>query len=165
MTFIDEPNGGVQTAGFSVLAGAEDGLRRLLLATGRIPTAEVGDLHHHAGDEIVRVVQGTLLFRIGAEERVCGPGAAAVIPPGVVHGFVVQEETLIEVIAEQGMGSFYSVRSPDGGVRLVEVFRAGVPWDRDPPAGSMNTSPDEMREVSRMIATRIATRIKARPDR
>jgi quercetin dioxygenase-like cupin family protein len=158
LTFIHEPHRGSQTAGFSILAGGGDGLRRLLVATGRIPTAEVGDLHHHAGDEIVRVIQGTLLFRIGAEERVCGPGLAAVIPPGVVHGFMVEEEALIEVIAEQGMGSFYSVRSPDGDVRLVEVFRAGVPWERDPPPGSFNTTLDEMSEVSRTIATPIVPR-------
>jgi hypothetical protein len=105
-----------------------------------------------------RVIAGALRFRIGEEEQTCRPGDIAVVPPGVAHGFLVREEAVIEVFAEQAMGSFYRVRGPNGGDELVEVHRPGVPRDREPPPGAGATTTAQMADIARRIATRVTNR-------
>jgi hypothetical protein len=45
-------------AGFDVLAGRDQGLRRLMVIGGRLPDGDVGPVHVHEGDEVLRVVSG-----------------------------------------------------------------------------------------------------------
>jgi quercetin dioxygenase-like cupin family protein len=137
--------------GFVVRAGSEHGLRRLLLADGRLPEGEVGAVHTHGGDELIRVVSGRLQARVGDRRFHCGPGEMLVVPPGVEHGFVVVAEAVVEVVAEQDMGSTYAVVEPDGTVREVEVHRAGVPWDRPAGPGRSATSEAEMAAIAERV--------------
>jgi mannose-6-phosphate isomerase-like protein (cupin superfamily) len=134
--------------GFRVVAGPDQGLGRVLLAAGTLPAGDLGWVHEHGGDEVIRVVSGRVTFTVGGQVRVCGPGELAVIPPGVPHGFVVGgEQAVIEVVAEQGMGSWIPVRDDSGARRLVEVHRAGVPFDRDPAAGAARTTEAELADL------------------
>ncbi len=47
--------------------------------------------HSHPHEQAGLVLMGRLRFRIGAEERVAGPGDAFLIPPNVVHWGIVEE--------------------------------------------------------------------------
>jgi len=64
-----------------IAAGDHLMLSFLDLAPGcRIPE------HSHPHEQAGLVLEGTLRFRIGDEERVASPGEAFIIPPNVVHG-------------------------------------------------------------------------------
>jgi hypothetical protein len=118
-------------AGFRVVSGRPDGLQRLLLVSGRLlATESAGPVHAHAGDEVIRVLDGELVVRVGEERRTCRAGDVAAIPPLVLHGFQVVRDTVVEVIAEHDMGTLFPVRQPDGSHRLVEVHRPDLPWSR-----------------------------------
>ena len=41
--------------------------------------------HRHPHEQIFWMLSGRMRFRLGAEERVCGPGDVGVIPGGVEH--------------------------------------------------------------------------------
>ena len=58
MTFasFDVPH----AAGFEVLAGRSQGLQRLMVVAGRLPASDVGIVHVHHGDEVLRVVSGSV---------------------------------------------------------------------------------------------------------
>jgi uncharacterized cupin superfamily protein len=58
-------------AGFRLVAGHPHGLQRLLVASGRIPAGDPGRMHQHAGEEIIRVLSGELVVRVGDERRTC----------------------------------------------------------------------------------------------
>ncbi|WP_410050301.1 cupin domain-containing protein [Actinomadura sp. HBU206391] len=60
-----------------------------------------GAVHLHAGDEVLRVLSGELLVRIGDERRRCREGDIAIMPPNTWHGFRAVTDTVIEVIAEE----------------------------------------------------------------
>lgn len=139
------PDGGV--VGFRVVAGSAHGLSRLLLSVGRLPSADIGPVHLHYGEEVLHVVSGRLLIRAGDRRRECGPGDVVAVPAGVWHGFRALEETVLEVVAEQRIGTVYPVRHSDGQVELVEVHRADMPWGRPPPEGGEWTSEEEMRAI------------------
>jgi mannose-6-phosphate isomerase-like protein (cupin superfamily) len=139
------PDGGA--AGFRVVAGTGNGLSRLLLAVGRLPSAEVGPVHLHYGEEVLHVVKGRLLIRAGDHRRECGPGEVVAVPSGRWHGFQALAETVLEVVAEQGIGTVYPVRRADGRAELVEVYRTDMPWGRPPPDGRDWTSDREMRAI------------------
>lgn len=63
-----------------IAAGEHLMLSFLDLAPGcRIPE------HSHPHEQAGLVLEGTLRFRIGDEERVASPGEAFIIPPNVVH--------------------------------------------------------------------------------
>jgi mannose-6-phosphate isomerase-like protein (cupin superfamily) len=49
------------------------------------PGADGGPAEEHAGDQIVYVVEGEAVLRIGAREHRAGPGALVVIPAGMRH--------------------------------------------------------------------------------
>jgi hypothetical protein len=55
----------------------------------------------------------------------------------------------MEVIAELDAGQIFPVTDADGSSRLVEVYRADMPWSRKPPAAFDWTSEEEMTEVLR----------------
>jgi hypothetical protein len=83
---------------------------------------------------------------VGEERRTCGPGEVVVIPPNVPHGFRVLAETVLEVIAEHDISTYYLVRGPDGAVRLEEAVRADMPWSPPPGAGGY-TSDEAMAAI------------------
>jgi quercetin dioxygenase-like cupin family protein len=134
-------------AGFRTVAGPTHGLSRLLLAVGRLPSGEVGPVHLHFGEEVLHVVSGRLLIRAGDDRRECGPGEVIAVPAGIWHGFRVLEDTVLEVVAEQRIGTAYPVRRPDGQVDLVEVYRKDMPWGRQPPKGTGWTPDTDMRRM------------------
>ena len=140
------PPGG-SAAGFRVVAGAPSGLCRLVLAVGRLPAGDVGPVHLHYGEEVLHVLDGRLLVRVGAERRECGPGEVVTVAAGEWHGFQVLQETVLEVVAEQRIGTVYPVRAGDGGVDLVEVHRRDMPWGRAPRDGTSWTDDAEMRRI------------------
>jgi quercetin dioxygenase-like cupin family protein len=41
--------------------------------------------HRHANEQIVWMLKGKMEFRLGSEQRVCGPGDVVVIPGGAEH--------------------------------------------------------------------------------
>jgi mannose-6-phosphate isomerase-like protein (cupin superfamily) len=144
-TVYRPPAGGV--AGFRVVAGSANGLSRLLLAVGRLPSADVGPVHLHYGEEVLHVVSGRLLIRTGDHRRECGPGEVVAVPAGTWHGFRALAETVLEVVAQQRIGTVFPVRRQDGRVELVEVHRTDMPWGRPPPAGGDWTTDTDMRGI------------------
>ena len=41
--------------------------------------------HSHSNEQIVWMLKGKMDFRLGSEQRVCGPGDVVVIPGGTEH--------------------------------------------------------------------------------
>jgi len=149
VTFTVPPPGRV---GFDVLAGRKQGLSRLMWVGGRLPAGDVGPVHVHEGEEVLRVVSGQVLIRCGDEEQMCTAGQLVVVPPGVLHGFRVVEETVLEVVAEYDIGTFYPVRSGAAGVELVEVHRPDLPWGRPPPDGQDWTTDQQVQQILDRLA-------------
>ena len=104
-------------------------------------------MHLHFGEEVLHVVSGRLLISAGDARHEYGPGTAIAVPAGVWHGFRAQEETILEVVAEQRIGTVYPVRRADGHVDLVEVYRTDMPWGRPPPDGTSWTTDTDMRRI------------------
>jgi quercetin dioxygenase-like cupin family protein len=147
-SFTPPPPG---AAGFEVVAGRRQGLQRVMWVVGRLPQGDTGPIHAHEGDEVLRVVSGQILVRSGDEERLCRSGDLVVVPPGVLHGFRVVEETVLEVVAEYDIGTLYPIRT-SAGVELVEVFRPDMPWGRRPPDGQAWTSDEQVRQILDQLA-------------
>jgi hypothetical protein len=135
-------------ADFKVVAGRPDGLKRLMVVSGRLlADTSGGPVHAHRGDEVLRVVSGELIVRVGDERRTCGAGDVAVVPPNILHGFQVVQDTLMEVVAEYDIGTMFPVRQPDGSRQLVEVYRADLPWCAPPPEPGQYTTDAELAEI------------------
>lgn len=49
------------------------------------PGADAGSEEHHDGDQIIYVVEGEAIVRIGDREHKAGPGALVTIPAGQRH--------------------------------------------------------------------------------
>jgi Cupin domain len=49
--------------------------------------------HSHANEQIAWMVKGKMEFRLGSEQRVCGPGDVVVIPGGAEHEAWFREDT------------------------------------------------------------------------
>ncbi|MGB8612354.1 MAG: cupin domain-containing protein, partial [Pseudolabrys sp.] len=49
--------------------------------------------HSHANEQIVWMLKGKMEFRLGNEQRICGPGDVVVIPGGKEHEAWVREDT------------------------------------------------------------------------
>ena len=155
MSFVNEnePSRQPGGVGFTVLIGPDDGIGRLLVVRGLLPAGDRGWVHAHDRDEVIRVLGGEIEFLVGGQRQRCRAGESAVIPPQVTHGFIVGDhDAEVEVLAEQGMGSFFPVLGPGGTHRLVEVHRAGVPFDRDPPPGRPHTTAEQLAELIRQAA-------------
>jgi hypothetical protein len=100
----------------------------------------------------LRVVSGRIRIRCGDQQRVCAAGDLVVVPPGVLHGFRVLEETVLEVVAEYDIGTLYPVTRDDGRVELVEVHRPDMPWGRAPGPGRAWTADEEMQALLGRLA-------------
>ncbi|HEX6682476.1 MAG TPA: cupin domain-containing protein [Candidatus Limnocylindrales bacterium] len=139
--------------GFRVLAGRRDGLRRLVVASGWIPLGAPSQMHLHHGDEVIRIVSGEVLMRVGDERQTCGPGDIVVVPPRTLHGFRVVADATMEVVAEQDIGTFWPVRDANGSTRLVQIHTP-TPWNAPPPDG-VYTTEEELADLRRRIAAEI----------
>jgi quercetin dioxygenase-like cupin family protein len=137
------------TTGFRLVAGQRDGLRRLLVASGRIPVGAPSQIHQHAGDEVIRIVTGEVVMRVADERRTCRAGDIVIVPPDTLHGFRVITDTILEVIAEQDIGTFWPVRQPNGTRRLVQIYTPS-PWNPPPPEG-VYTTEEELQALSAQI--------------
>src|SRR5881392_1088583 len=49
--------------------------------------------HSHANEQIVWMLKGRMEFRLGSEQRVCGPGDVVVISGGTEHEAWFREDT------------------------------------------------------------------------
>jgi unsaturated pyranuronate lyase len=49
--------------------------------------------HSHANEQIVWMLKGKMEFRLGTEQRICGPGDVVVIPGGTEHEAWFREHT------------------------------------------------------------------------
>ena len=49
--------------------------------------------HSHPNEQIVWMLKGRMEFRLGSEQRVCGPGEVVVIPGGTEHEAWFREDT------------------------------------------------------------------------
>lgn len=104
-------------------------------------------VHLHAGDELLRIVSGELAVRVGDQQQRCRAGDIAIIPPNTWHGFHALSDTVIEVVAEQAIGTFFPVRRPDGTWVIVEIYRQDMPWTAPPPAPGRWTTDEEMHAI------------------
>jgi len=65
-----------------------DGPDGLSIIEHHMPFGDSAPLHLHRGeDEIFRILEGEMLFKIGNLEVVAGPGQTVVAPQGVPHAF------------------------------------------------------------------------------
>jgi mannose-6-phosphate isomerase-like protein (cupin superfamily) len=131
--------------GFHVVAGPAGGLARLLVISGGLPADDYGHVHLHGGDEVLVVRQGELTVRVGAERKACSVGDVIVVPPHTPHGFRTHAPTILEVITEQGIGTYYPTRGPDGVRRYVAAYRPNLPWTPMPPDGAWTSDEDYAR--------------------
>lgn len=123
-----------------------------MVVAGRLPDGDVGPVHAHEGDEVLRVVSGRVVVRCGDQQQVCETGEMVIVPPGVLHGFRVIEEAVLEVVAEYDIGTLYPVSGEDGRVGLIEVHRPDMPWGRPPGQGRAWTTDEEMRALLSRLA-------------
>ena len=49
--------------------------------------------HSHPNEQIVWMLKGKMEFRLGSEQRVCGPGDVVVLPGGTEHEAWFREDT------------------------------------------------------------------------
>ena len=133
--------------GFDTIAGRNEGLHRIVLAAGQLGASEGGPLHLHHGEEILHILSGEVEVTVGSEIRRCLAGDVVIIPTDTPHRFTTITQTTMEVVAELDAGQIFPVPDADGTTRLVEVYRADMPWSRQPPPGFDWTSDEEMNEI------------------
>ena len=124
----------IDIRGFSedAIVGPNNGATRLFIWCTTAQAGQVVGLHHHLGEELIRVLYGKLRFRVGDQVRDIGPGEVVIVDPGTVHGYVTLEDAEIEVYGEIGSGIFVTVEDGDGSTREEEVFVRNAPWSRAP---------------------------------
>jgi len=126
------------------LVGPQHGATRLYVWCVTAEHGQVIGLHHHHGEELIRVLYGRLRFRVGDEERELQAGEVVIVPPGAAHAYVALEDTEIEVYGEIGAGEFFHVTDADGAVREEEIFVRGHPWSRTPADESQYSTEAEL---------------------
>ncbi len=114
------------------LVGPEHGASRIFIWCVTVQAGQIIGMHHHEGEELIRVLYGRLSLRVGDTTRELGAGQVVIVPPGTRHGYRALEDTEIEVYGEIGMGEFITVSGPDGTPQTEELFVKGQPWSRTP---------------------------------
>lgn len=157
------------SAGFHVVAGRSDGLQRLMVVSGRLPAGNGGgSVHAHLGDEVLRIISGEIIVRVGDERRLCAAGDVAVVPPNVLHGFQVVQDTLMEVVADYDIGLCSPSVNPTGAGgwwRCTEPTFPGVlrrrarvstpPMRRSRRSSGRSTSRCEVQRISCVLWNRL----------
>jgi mannose-6-phosphate isomerase-like protein (cupin superfamily) len=138
----------IDIRGFSedAVVGPDNGATRLFIWCTTAPAGQVVALHHHLGEELIRVLYGKLRFRVGDQIRDVGAGEVVIVAPGAVHGYVTLEDAEIEVYGEIGAGIFVTTQGPDGTTSEQEIFVRDVPWSRAPTDDSKYISRSEQLE-------------------
>lgn len=90
-------------------------------------------------------------MRVADERRVCRAGDIVVVPPDTLHDFRVVTDVIMEVIAEQDIGTFWPVRRADGTTHLVQVYTLS-PWN-PPPQGGESPRRNSRRSSVRSTST------------
>ena len=108
-------------------------------------------MHAHLGDEVLRIISGEIIVRVGDERRLCAAGDVAVVPPNVLHGFQVVQDTLMEVVAEYDIGTLSPSVNPTGAGGWWEVYRADLPWCAPPPRPGQYTTDEALQEIIRSV--------------
>ena len=142
----------IDIRGFSedAIVGPDNGATRLFIWCTTAPAGQVVALHHHLGEELIRVLYGKLRFRAGDQVRDVGPGEVVIVEPGVIHGCITLEDAEIEVYGEIGAGIFVSSEAPDGSTQVEEIFVRNVPWSRVPADESQYITRSEQLERFRV---------------
>ena len=124
----------IDIRGFSedAIVGPNNGATRLFIWCTTAQAGQVVGLHHHLGEELIRVLYGKLRFRVGEQVQEIGPGEVVIVDPGVAHGYVTLEDAEIEVYGEIGSGIFVMTQESGGAVREEEIFVRNAPWSRIP---------------------------------
>jgi mannose-6-phosphate isomerase-like protein (cupin superfamily) len=85
---------------------------------------------HSREDEIFYILEGAYELHVGDERRTVSPGASAVLPRGIPHGFRNVASTpsrLLSVIAPGGLEEYFlavaKCSSPPNPAQLVELAR------------------------------------------
>jgi quercetin dioxygenase-like cupin family protein len=115
-----------------LLVGPEHGATKIYVWCVAAPSGQTVGMHHHNGEELIRVLYGQLHMRVEDAARVLGPGEVVILPPGTRHGYRALEDSEIEVYGEIGSGEFLTISQSDGSTRVEEVFQEGAPWSRTP---------------------------------
>jgi quercetin dioxygenase-like cupin family protein len=135
--------------GFTACATPAQGLRRLMLATGRLPPGDLHALHQHQGDEVLHILEGEVTLRLGDARRRCGPGDVIAVPPRTWHAMLTLTEVALAVVAELGMGTQYARADADGAWLPVPVNRRDIPWSPPLPLGGAYTTDAELAAIIR----------------
>lgn len=114
------------------LVGPEHGASRIFIWCVTVQAGQIIGMHHHDGEELIRVLYGRLSLRVGDTTRELGAGQVVIVPPGTRHGYRALEDTEIEVYGEIGMGEFITLAGQDGTPKTEELFVKGQPWSRIP---------------------------------
>jgi quercetin dioxygenase-like cupin family protein len=107
---------GVSRAGFKG--------EQVLLVMNWLQPGMVANPHSHPFEQIVYIVQGTVLFHLDAEVVTAGPGSIMRIPPGVVHYAepVGSEPALnLDVFAPHREDYAHLTAYQDGGAAAIET--------------------------------------------
>ncbi len=79
-----------------------DGIeRRMIVGDGlmacrlRFDPHVVTPIHHHPHEQLTLVERGRVLFYIGDEERIAGPGDVLHFPSDIVHGATMLDEEVV----------------------------------------------------------------------
>jgi quercetin dioxygenase-like cupin family protein len=127
-----------------LLVGPEHGATRIFIWCVAAQSGEIVGVHHHEGEEIIRVLYGRLLMRVDDATRELSAGEVVILTPGTVHAYRALEDSEIEVYGEIGAGEFLHFVGADGADRIDEVFMAGAPWSRTPSDPSQYSSHKEL---------------------
>jgi mannose-6-phosphate isomerase-like protein (cupin superfamily) len=134
-TVFTETDGEIYDAGalrLRVLAQAPD--QPIAVTDNVVPPAFPGPVRHRHAQmtEMFYVLDGDVAFDLAGEQRVLGPGAFVVVPPGVVHTFANPGSTpvrFLEILQPAGNEQFFK--------EAVQRMATGHPW-----------SPAEMAEMA-----------------
>jgi quercetin dioxygenase-like cupin family protein len=81
------------------LVSSEVGATQLSLQVNEVAAGEVVPPHVHNVEEVLYVVTGRCQLLLDDHEHLLGQGDAAIVPPGVLHGFENQFAEPLRVVA------------------------------------------------------------------
>ena len=90
-TFLDKADCSRHTIYPGVQVSAAAG-EEMMLSLAEFEPHAVVEAHSHPHEQVGMVIEGRARFYVGDEERLLGPGDMYLIPGGVEHRVVAQEE-------------------------------------------------------------------------
>ncbi|MBY0396541.1 MAG: cupin domain-containing protein [Thermoleophilia bacterium] len=93
-------------------------------------------LHRHREmHDVFFVLEGTVRFRLGAEQRDLGPGGFVLVPPGVAHTFSnphAEPGRMLNLFAPAGLEGYLREVMARGVVDPAEMARLASTYDFEP---------------------------------